>query len=87
MFQVEWRPEPLNDLTEGWLAADGPGRQAITRAVQRIDRALERNPLDTGEGRAGNDRIHFEWPLVVLFEVLQAERQVRVLRMWITNSH
>ncbi len=37
MFEVEWRPEAQNDLTEAWIAADGPGRQAITQAVQRID--------------------------------------------------
>ena len=86
MFEVEWRPEAQNDLTEAWIAADGPGRQAITQAVQRIDRSLERNPLDTGEGRAGNDRIHFERPLVVLFEVLEAQQQVKVLRMWTTGS-
>ena len=86
MFEVEWCPEAQNDLTEVWIAAEGSGRQAITRAVERIDRSLERNPLGTGEGRVGNERIHFERPLVVLFEVLQAERRVRVLKMWITGS-
>ena len=79
MFEVDWRDEALSDLAEVWTAADGPVRQAITEAVQRIDDLLERDPLDTGEEREENYRIHFESPLVVIFQVFQAERRVLVV--------
>ena len=79
MFEVDWRDEALNDLTDAWLAADGPGRLAITKAVRRIDHALARTPLDTGEGRGGNHRIHFEGSLVVIFQVFEAEHSVQVV--------
>lgn len=82
MFEVEWRPGALNELTNAWLAADGPGRQAITAAVRRIDHALSQNPLDTGESREGNRRIHFDAPLVVVFRVFEAARRVRVSATW-----
>jgi len=79
MFTVEWRDEALNDLAGAWIAADGPSRQAITAAVRRIDDALEQNPLDTGEEREGNHRIHFDASLVVIFQVFEAERRVWVV--------
>ncbi len=83
MFEVDWRDEALNDLTEAWLAAVGPGREAVTAAVGRIDDALEQNPLDTGEGREEeNYRIHFEAPLVVIFRVFPTERRVLVVMTW-----
>ena len=82
MFEVEWRPQALNELTEAWIAADGPARQAITSAVRQIDESLKRDPIDTGEERAGNRRIHFQPPLVIIFRVLEAERRVRVLKTW-----
>ena len=81
MFEVDWRPEALNDMTEVWLEADGPGRQAIAAAVRRIDDLLERDPLDTGEESEGDYRIHFQSPLVVIFQVFEAERRVLVVRL------
>lgn len=32
MFELEWRPQALNELTEAWIAADGPvGRRSRRR--------------------------------------------------------
>jgi hypothetical protein len=78
MFEVQWRPEAQNDLAEVWMAADSPGRQAITAAVRRIDELLQSDPLDTGEGREETYRIHFQAPLVVIFQLFPAERRVLV---------
>lgn len=79
MFEVEWLPVASNELTEVWLAADGPGRHAITAAVQWIDDLLERDPLHAGEERDENYRIHFQSPLVVIFQVYEAQRRVSVV--------
>ena len=81
MFEVQWRPEAQNDLADVWTRADSPGRQAISAAVRRIDELLERDSLGTGEEREENYRIHFQSPLVVIFQVFQTERRVLVVTM------
>lgn len=57
-------------------------RHAIKDAAFQIDVVLERHPNDAGESRDAGRRIMFEWPLGVLIEVSDQDRQVRVLSVW-----
>ena len=66
-YTVIWQPTAQDQLTDLWTAA--PDRAAVAEAADRIDVVLARRPLDTGESRAGDDRIVFDRPLAVTFRV------------------
>ena len=76
-WTVGWSPFALNQLAELWLAASD--REAITQAVDEIDRQLRLDPLTQGESRTAGRRILFLPPLVVIFEVVEPDRKVSVL--------
>ena len=72
--QIHWTKGAINELTEIYLNMLDKGSGAIiTQAAARIDRALEVNPAETGESRDGDERIMFETPLTVYFEVRESE--------------
>ena len=52
---------------------------ALTAAANQIDYLLSRDPLGQGESRDGNDRIMFEGPLGVVYQVDPAAQQVTVV--------
>jgi hypothetical protein len=79
-WTVVWSPGASNDLATIWLAA--PDRAAITRAAHRIDTQLHNDPLNSGESRSGNERVLFEPPLAVSYEVRAADRLVTVTALW-----
>ena len=77
MYTVIWIPSTLDDLTAIWLnAAD---RNAVTRAVTRVDQLLAAAPAEQGESRPRRARIMFERPLVVTFEIDEDSRTVFVV--------
>ena len=82
MFRVEWLQTALNELAAVWLQADSAQRKAITTAAQAIDKLLQRSPQREGESRAHGQRILFEPPLAVTFEVHPQRSLVRVLHVW-----
>jgi plasmid stabilization system protein ParE len=55
--------------------------EAVTAAVDRIDRALANSPNGVGESRPDGYRILIELPLVVYYQVVEGNRLVRVLRL------
>ena len=65
-------------MTTIWLGADSVTRRGITAASNYLDYMLRVNPLDVGEGREGIDRVVFQLPLVVVFEVHEDDRIVRI---------
>ncbi len=79
-WTVVWRPSTTNDLTTTWLTA--PDRTAITQAAHRIDSQLRNDPLNVGESRSGNERVLFEPPLAVNYEVSEDDRLVTVTGVW-----
>lgn len=81
-FELEWDPAAENELTEIWLPADSELRRAITEATHTIDRSLTKDPLNEGESRPNNQRIMFQTPLAVIYEVAENSRLVRVLHVW-----
>ena len=79
-WTVIWKPDAEGDLTELWVKA--VDKADITTAANLIDVALRKDPLNTGESRAEDDRVHFELPLGVLFTVDELDRKVFVERVW-----
>jgi len=77
VFTVIWRPSALNDLATAWVSSGD--RRMVTEAAERVDRLLSQKPGDQGESRPLNRRIMFERPLVVTYEILEADRTVVIL--------
>lgn len=67
-------------MTNLWVNAHD--RQAVADAANQIDRDLARDPLNTGESRGGEARIHIVPPLAVLYDVDAAARTVTVWAVW-----
>ncbi len=86
MFRVAWMQSALNELAEAWIQADADQRAAVTAAVDAIDRALELDPESQGESRAGAQRILFEPPLGIVYEVAPRLASVRVVHVWTFRS-
>jgi len=79
-WTVLWNIDAGNDLTEMWI--NSPDKSALTSAANRIDAQLAHDPLNTGESRTDDDRVHYEPPLGVLFTVDALDRKVYVVRIW-----
>jgi hypothetical protein len=79
-YTVEWLPSVQQDLADLWNNA--PDRAAVAAAADAIDADLERDPLGTGEARAGVTRVVFLPPLTVLFDVDVSRRYVKVWDVW-----
>jgi len=77
MFDVRWSDRADEELAAAWLAA--ADRDAVTRAADRVDELLARNPVGQGESRSGNIRLLHEQPLSVLYRVLPAANVVWVV--------
>ena len=77
MYTIIWLPSVLEDLAVIWLnAAD---RDAVNRAVSRVDQLLAAAPGQQGESRPRRARIMFERPLAVTFEIDEDSRAVFVV--------
>ena len=69
MFQVVWLQTALNELAGVWVQADSAQRQAITAATHAIDKRLQTDPPNQGESRSHGQRVLFQPPLGITFEV------------------
>jgi plasmid stabilization system protein ParE len=78
-FTVLWTVEAQDELTEIWLSHWD--RAGVTAATHRIDTLLARDPEDQGESRPDDRRIMFDSPLVVIYRIVEADRQVIVSRV------
>ena len=85
MFRVEWIQSAQDDLMLLWMLADSSTRQAIATASMRIDPTLSPDPLNVGESRGGDDRVMFEPPLGVMFQVDVPNNIVWVVSVWLTD--
>ncbi|NUQ62498.1 MAG: hypothetical protein HUU20_08415 [Pirellulales bacterium] len=82
MFRVAWKQTALNELAQAWTQADADQRAAITAAVQAIDRTLQIEPESQGESRSHDQRVLFEAPLGVVYEVAPRLSSVTVVHVW-----
>lgn len=81
-YSVFWIPVAENELAASWLASSN--RNRVTLAAQKVDDRLRRDPLHMGESRQSSlHRIAFESPLGIEFEVIEDDKKVRVLGVWL----
>ncbi len=80
-YTVVWKPQAKKDLAELWLAS---GRSpAVTDAANYLDMALARRPELIGAVRFDTVRIVKAAPVVVEYEVVEDDRMVWVLAVWL----
>ena len=77
MFEVFWSVQAERQLADLW--AKSSTRNAITGAVESIDRALRANPGEGGESREGRERLVVVPPLIVDIRVTEEDRRVEIL--------
>jgi hypothetical protein len=75
-YTVTWSPGAEKRLADLWLTATD--HDAVTWASNHAEIVLARDPHAVGESRAEDDRIWFIRPLVVYYEVRDADRLVRI---------
>ena len=75
-FTVTWMPPTEGQLATIWMNA--MDRNAVTEAMYKLEQRLAEDPLNEGESRAGDERIAFELPLSVLFQVFPDDMKVEV---------
>lgn len=79
-FTVVWNRHAERELATIWTNTSR--RADVTRAAQRIDRLLQRNPENEGESRDQDTRILLVPPLGVTYAVYVDDRRVEVLDVW-----
>jgi hypothetical protein len=79
-YSVRWLPAAEEELAALWLATTN--RDAVTQAAFEIDQDLHIKADEIGESRPGGLRIHFVWPLGVLFRVIADDWMVQVVIVW-----
>lgn len=79
-FAVVWKPAAEQELAALWVVSRR--RDAVTAAIDALERRLAADPLAEGESRAGDDRVALEWPVGIDFRVDPVSRVVVVGRVW-----
>jgi plasmid stabilization system protein ParE len=79
-YDVDWKPAALAELAAIWNGATD--RNDVSAASDEIDRLLERSADQLGESREKDFRVFLLKPLGVEFQVLEAQRQALVVRVW-----
>ena len=76
---IVWVSDAESELAEIWLASES--RDRVTVAANAIDFALRADAESAGSPLAEGMRAVDEPPLRVLFEILDQDRMVRVLKV------
>jgi hypothetical protein len=76
-YDVVWVGRSEELLADLWTRA--AKRAALTAAANSIDDLLARSPWKVGEARLGTTRVLVEDPLIVLYDIIEDDRRVRVL--------
>ena len=80
-YSVVWLPSTEQELAEEWMSA--PDRNAVTAASHALDRDLARDPHGRGLPHPGGaGYMAAELPLCIEYEVVEADKTVRVLHVW-----
>ena len=81
-MRVEWSETAREELAEIWIKADSGHRRAVTAAADLIDKRLHSNPEDESESRENDQRVLFEAPLGIRFQIQVKPAVVRVVKVW-----
>ena len=79
-WHVDWLPTVEQILADTWMNA--PDRVDVTRAADRIDNLLSKNPTAVGESREGASRILICAPLAVYYNVIADDNKVVIWDLW-----
>jgi plasmid stabilization system protein ParE len=79
-YTVVWTRFAEGELASIWI--NSSRRNEVSRAAERIDRLLRRNPQNQGESRIHETRILLVPPLGVSFGISTEDRRVEVLDVW-----
>ena len=75
-FAVRWREPASTQLLVQLLRA--VDKQAILAVARAVERRLERNPAEEGEGREEPYRLLFVRPFCVLFQIDEPSKTVYI---------
>ena len=75
---VKWKSIALDRVADIFVAATPADRDEIEATTRRINVALAADPSVLGESRSGDRRVWFEYPLMVLFRIVSADKTVIV---------
>ena len=78
-YTLTWLEDVQNQLAQLWI--DAPDKQAVTNAVNEIDRELAIDADRKGEPVAEGLRTLYAPPVHVLFSVREEDRIVEVVRV------
>lgn len=85
-YDVFLIPSAEQELAAAWLKS--PDRKAVTQATHRLEKRLGMDPLRIGESRQSSvRRIAFEPPLGIEFEVIEDDKKVRILGVWLIDGN
>jgi hypothetical protein len=76
-WQLKWKPQALRELAS--LYNNSADKNLITQTIHRMEETLRRNPTAYGESRKGLQRMAFEKPLCINFEVIPDDEKVIVI--------
>jgi hypothetical protein len=80
-YTVIWEPPAENNLAAVWLAS--ATRPAVTQAAHHLDQGLATAPFSMGFRRnASVNRTAVVGPLGIDYEIIEDDKQFRVLRVW-----
>jgi hypothetical protein len=80
-YSVVWTPAAEQELAAVWLAASE--RTAVTAVSYRLDQELSQDPYNVGFDRdLPVNRTATDLPLGIDYEIVEDDKQVRVLRVW-----
>jgi hypothetical protein len=80
-YTVVWAVDAEEKLAAIW--ANASEREEIGDAANTLDGQLARNPAALGESRPNGQRIAHCLPLGIRFQVIEDDRLVRVLTVWL----
>lgn len=80
-YIVHWTVVALDELAEVWMAA--ADRNAVTAASDQLEREVAADPTGRGRPRpSGSGYFAVELPLCIEYEVLEADKTVRIVHVW-----
>jgi hypothetical protein len=78
-YQVLWLEEAEEELAQLWVTRE---TAELARIVNQMIELLERDPLEAGESRSGDERILIESPYGIRFVVDPQSHLVTATTIW-----
>lgn len=81
---IVWNPKATEAIDSAYELLPDAGQKNLEQAIEKLSKALGEEPLRVGESRTNQrNRIAFEPPLTVFFQVEERLQTVRVFAAYI----